>query len=669
MRRIRIEIDQSLQFTRRLNSAERKFNVSLQASPGAVLNSRADAVLIAGLGSRAKRITRWNGKTYTMTVDGSLFSNAVSIDNSYGNSQFVVGSSLAIPHVPFLFVAGGTKMRKISVTDNIQNWGISPPTSALTPALGGGSGTAIHGRYAYQYWNSTTGHVSNRNTPSANFDSTGQQVTVSGFVASTEVGVTHQYVLRDTNGDGVFKRIGLKGNDTANFTDSLTDANLAAAGFGQVDTNDNGTPPLSDVAAIWRNSVWLVDGTNRRRVWASVPGKLESFSIQGIYDLGEANDEIRAMGVVGGNFYVWTQNRIYLASGEWPLFTFDAISHLGVASAYSISINVDRAVFGMNSGLYEFNGAKFMPLPDIWTLFDPNSTDPRRYTGIVVNDFVVGNDERFIWAGWVKTDNAPVMFEFESFTQKWTERTALSAFDSNHDPFYYIAGDYSNNILELNKGVRGLFILTSPELEMDLSRMLAVELDYEGQSFDVGIYIDGVLITQATVPALTQRGRYTINLPENTVGRQMYFTATRTTAGDVGIADVYLFIDELPLAVQTFDSGEYLLAHNKLLPQELLVHVYAHEQVTINGELFIDGTKVQEFTFSGQGFIGPLRFVPTVQEGRSARVTMKGDGFFNVLLVSLGLTVLGDDVKKRIDLGGEYVAATRQKQRANTPLA
>lgn len=665
MRRIRIDIAKSLNFTARLNNNERKFNVTLQASPGVVGNSRLDNALYSGLGSFAKRIAKFSTQYYVMTADGALFRDSTLIAAQYEQASFFSAEPSSTAPIPFLYVAGGSKMHKVAAPpgESIYNWGIVAPIAAPNVAAVGGS-TPIIARYAYQYYSSISDQRSNRSPATGIFNSSGQDVQVGLLNGSSDPQVTHIFILRDTNGDGVFREVGTILNDplvSGLFLDTLDIVT------GTVDTNDNGPPPVASLATLWRGSVWLNDVTNPRRLWPSVPGKLESFEIAGVNDIGEASDTIRAIGVIAGNLYVWTQNKVWIVSGEYPTFTFDAIADLGLISSYSISFSTDKATFATYTGVYTFNGATFTPLPDIWTFFDPDSQDPRRFTGIDINQTVVAANDRFTWVGWTTEIGERIMFQYSNFTQTWTERSPLSAILHDREPFHQIAGDYNNQIITLNSfPERGPFVLTTPQLELDGAKFISVEADGIGDFF-LGVHIDGKpsvfeAVTLHNVDGI--RGRHTVPLPDNSFGRLIYVTCEKVNLGTAQIADIWVNYDELPIPVQLFDTGEVPLSNNETLPQNLILHVFAKELITVSGQLFIDGQLAYsgEIGPMGPGYVGPLRIVVPPIEARSARVILRSIAYFCVMNIELGLTPLGDDVVKYVDLGGTYPTISARRQ-------
>lgn len=671
MRRIPIEIAKSLNFTGRLNSNERKVNVTLQSSPGTVWNSRHD-LFLHNLGGFARRLTTFAGRLYALNSLGGLFSNTDLIDFGYGDGSFFVATSQAVSPTTsinpvFLFVAGQTKMRKVSTGNVVSNWGIAPPPFGFLGTFLAGGSSNIIGRYAYQYLNGNTGQRSTRNNPTPVFNSGGANVLLSGFTPSPDPQVTHQIVLRDVSGDGVFREVGYKPNDANTFTDVFANSDLTNNPVA-VDLNTHGTPPLADLAVFWRGSVWLNDRSNPRRMWASVPGKMESFTVAGAFDIGEIGDEIKAAGVVAGNLYIWAQSRVYLVSGQYPLFTFDAIAELGCVGRYAISLTTDKAVFMSNGGVYEFNGATFKPLPDIWTLCDPDSHDGRRFTGRLLNDVVVGSDNRHTWVGWTQIDLVRVMYKFSHFTQTWTEHNPqLSVVAPALESFYSLGGYYDGSVLQLNSDQhRGAFILTTPELEFDLSRFLSIDVDYVGGPCILKGFVDGQHVGTTEIPASGIRTTANFPFAENVFGRRIYVSISQFVLGDTGIADLTIYVDELPTAVQLFDTGEVPISHNPSEPLDLIVHLVAPKLLSIDGQLFIDGRWAHGWQIPniGPGFVGPLRFVVPPFNGRSARVVLRGSDFFCVLKIALRTAPLGDETVKEVELGGTYPAQLRKSQQA-----
>jgi hypothetical protein len=185
--------------------------------------------------------------------------------------------------------------------------------------------------------------------------------------------------------------------------------------------------------------------------------------------------------------------------------------------------------------------------------------------------------------------------------------------------------------------------------------------------FFLTTYIDGKargteLVSLANIDG--PRGRHTVTLPDNSFGRRIYITCQKAEFGAVGIADIWVNYDELPIPVVLFDSGEVQLSNNIAQPQWLILHVFAPVLMQITGQLFIDG----QLIFSGDtapigpGYVGPLRVVVPPIEGRSARVILKSVAYFCVMNVELGGTPLGDDTVKYVDLGGRYPAQVERRR-------
>jgi hypothetical protein len=663
VRRIPIEIVKGLKFIDALNSKERQINMTLDVAPGAIYNTRADTHEFFVGNQHIKRMINWNGSTYSMRADGVLVRNGDFLESGYGDVSFMVAQPTATTQGEYLFIAGSTKMIKYNSSGQVFNWGITAPTVALTPSLAGGSAT-IQGRYTYQYYSDTTGQRSNFAPLSANFDSTGQEVLLQGFVASTDPQVTHQVILRDLDGGGTFFEVAFKANDTADFTDDLNDASLVT---NPEATNDHGTPLNANLAIMWGGSAWLNDVNSRYRLQVSVPGRPGSFEAVGFNDLGDLTEVIRAFGVIGGELFIWTHKRIYRVSGEYPFFFFNPISDLGLISSYSISFTVDTAAFGSNSGVWLFNGASAQQLPDIWALFDPNSPDPRRYGGFDPNNFIVGTDNRNVWVTWHAQDLQIRTYQYSLTTKTWSQRQIpLSVINWGTDSFFTQAGDFNGNVIRLNGGLRGFFEFVTSQIDIEFAEIINAEINYLGGPVHWWASVDEVEIYLGILPFQAVAKPVNVALPQNVYGRTIFFKFLNAGGQDFGVDKLFAFVNEFPIANTVWDSGEIPLGHYKQTPQDLILHFAIMFQSDLAVTVYIDG-KVTEFfgiPQAGPGYVGPLRFSLKPIDGRSVRVKIISVARFVIFNALLGITPLGDQTIKSVELGGEYINLTRKAQRA-----
>jgi hypothetical protein len=148
------------------------------------------------------------------------------------------------------------------------NAGIVTPASALT-ATEGIAGT-LSGTYTWYwtYYNSTTGEESNPSTAISNeLTVAAKKVTLSGFVASTDPQVDKIRIYRNAHGvPGQWWYVGEKANDTANYTDDISDDNL---GLEMLQTN--AIPPNAPILLYHLNRMFYVDNSNPSKLMWSEP--------------------------------------------------------------------------------------------------------------------------------------------------------------------------------------------------------------------------------------------------------------------------------------------------------------------------------------------------------------------------------------------------------------
>jgi len=173
-------------------------------------------------------------------------------------------------------------------------------------------------RWHYTYYNSTTGEESNPTPISDELTVALKQVTLSGFIASTDPQVDKINIYRNPSGVSQYFYAGQKDNDADDYTDDVGDDDL---GITEINFR-NGLPPKS-VIFIWHlNRMFYVDEDNPSTLrWSEPfkPGSVHEYSYQEI-ERGDGG-RIVALAVTYDNIIVLKDTGVFT-------FFFDPLTPL-----------------------------------------------------------------------------------------------------------------------------------------------------------------------------------------------------------------------------------------------------------------------------------------------------------------------------------------------------
>jgi len=136
-------------------------------------------------------------------------------------------------------------------------------------------------RWYYTYYNSTTGEEGNPTPISDELTVALKQVTLSGFIASTDPQVDKINIYRNPSGVSQYFYAGQKDNDTDDYTDNVKDDDL---GITEISFR-NGLPPKSEIFLWHLNRMFYVDEDNPSTLrWSEPfkPGSVHEYSCQEI---------------------------------------------------------------------------------------------------------------------------------------------------------------------------------------------------------------------------------------------------------------------------------------------------------------------------------------------------------------------------------------------------
>lgn len=116
-----------------------------------------------------------------------------------------------------------------------------------------------------------------------------------------------------------------RGVNSTTFTDSYSDAQMLALGFGLIYTDggklDDQLPPPSLAVATWQNRCWLISGDDPRQILFSkeiLPGEAPRWNRTLFVQIEE---EATGLAVSGATLLIFSRSRIYALSGTGPADT------------------------------------------------------------------------------------------------------------------------------------------------------------------------------------------------------------------------------------------------------------------------------------------------------------------------------------------------------------
>ena len=526
--------------------------------------------------------------------------------------------------------------------DNVQTLYLDNLTGSVAPIL-----DIKNSRYKYAYADEGLGTHSNLNsTPSIAISGVGGGIQVTGFQQppSSNLAV---WVYRDTNSDGNYKFIRSAGLWTPGLT--FVD-NLSLGALGATDLNNNNPPPLASLAVYYKGSVWVNDLSNLRRLWRSVPGRYESFSLQqdsGFFDVSVVGDEILNMGIVRGQMYLITRQSIIQVLAADLVPSFVEVVNIGSVSKNGSHPYKDLLTFVSNTGVYTFDGANLQQLPYIETLFNPLTADSRAITASLIPSLVVGNDAKHIWV----SVGSSRMYTLALDQKVWAEESSvLTAHELDHIGFYHISSSPGTVYNTYGSSNYTIFGLRTDLVELpSIGHINGIELEYYSRvAITVNIYVDGILAFNTSLAANAKRTWAFIPL-DQILGQQIELELQAQAPGLVELYDCQAEYTAL-LDVIHFDSEYFKLPEDRCSVAELETRLFGLASGTVAVTVYVDNTSVRQFdvpvTRNQSSYLRSV-LPPTV--GAMARVNISGSRF-SVVALGLNVVILGNGERKYLSI-------------------
>jgi hypothetical protein len=194
--------------------------------------------------------------------------------------------------------------------------GITAPTTKCNRAISGAGNLLGTYQWYYTYYNSITDEESNPSPISDELTITApaQQVTLSGFIASTDAQVDKIRIYRNTSGVSQYFRVGEKPNTTADYIDNMSDNDV-----GVEISFLNNIPPASGIFLWHMNRMFYVDADHTSDLYwseAFKPGSVPPVN-KIVIERGDGGHIINLLPCYD-NIVVFKNTGVYL-------FIFDAI--------------------------------------------------------------------------------------------------------------------------------------------------------------------------------------------------------------------------------------------------------------------------------------------------------------------------------------------------------
>lgn len=508
-------------------------------------------------------------------------------------------------------------------------------------------------RYKYAYENFVTGSHGNLNlTPSKAIKGENNTVTITGFKEPpVGEGISNFRIFRDVGEDGNYKSVGILGVPTpwdplVQFVD-----NIGIDDLGDLDTNDNAPPPSATLAVEYRGSVWLNDITNLRRWWRSAPGRYESFSLTkdaGFFDVSIVGDESIGVGIVRGIMFIFTRKAIIevLAPDATP--SFITVAYIGPVAGSAWYVFRDYALIVHLTGLYLFDGADLKHVPDIDSLFDPESTDPRRINATNISTCVVGGDSKHIWFSYLGLDSVYRMFTYAIDLKRWVEEsTILIAHETEQQGFYHIAAS-ETMVYDVYGSAAGFesMQLVTPDVELKgISHINHLAIQSLNQlALNVELYVDDSLTSSSLFAVATSRKWQFLPLIDNLGQRaRLKITASPYTE----LYDLEINYTQLIDTVH-FDSEFFVLPSERTSVTDFRTHLFGLETGVVKAFVTVDDVVLVLLDIAlTRNQISTLRHVLMPTTGTVCRIELYGSRFVPLSLL-LGVTVHGTGEQKHI---------------------
>jgi hypothetical protein len=514
---------------------------------------------------------------------------------------------------------------------------------------------AVGARYKYAYENVFTGTHGNLNAnPSIAVAGLNGSVTLSGFVQPpANQGINVVRVFRDTGGDGTYRSV-----VTFNVTDPWNPAvtyvdTVNVSNLGDADTNDNAPAPLATQAVKFMGRIWLNDVNNKRRVWRSVPGRYESFSLNvnsGFFDVSSIDDEVVGFAVIREQLFILTKQKIIQVIGDDSAPSFLPIVEIGTPSSSSYYVTRDFMVFVHQTGVYTFDAASLKPLPKISTLFNPQSDDPEAIVADSLSACVVGSDAKHIWVYYADAQLVDHQLCYSLETQRWTEEsTALLAHDAARLEFAHIAASASHMLEIYNNNTSERLDFKSQVVELvPISQIEGMQIEYKSTTaLRVRLYLDGGPVIDTTLPLSDERRWAFLSTPDLPLGNRVQL---EINALSVGLTELYTaFAECTPLPDTThFNSGYFTLTSELATVVELYTNIFATEDGEVTFALDVDNqrhTLITRHVSRNQILAQRNMLRPLV--GRTARLQITG-ARHSVMSLYLKAVGLGDGEIKNV---------------------
>lgn len=523
-----------------------------------VLTRRRGVTLVYDTDSTSivSRIAIIGGRVYTITANGVLWRNGVSIGTG------MTGVFTMAPFTPlndtatWAFVANGTLLVKDDGT-NLRLWGIAAPTAAAT--LAAGAAGSLTGNYQVQYTyvrkvGSAIAHESNPSPASNTFAAAAQQISITGIVDSSDAQVTHKRIYRTIAGGTSFLFDQEIATGTTTATSSQADSALGSA----VET-DNNLPPLAEWVVEFQGHLFLgrnvADGHSLQ--W-SKRYRPESWPAVNQLFVSSEDDPIQCLVVIAGMLGIFTKNTKYrLVGNSTTGFNVqEALSKRGTTAHNAVVATEYGVIFPSFDGIFASNLATTdqlisEPIEGIFSGVETHEVPPINWSQASTMAGAVWNNRYYLSYNVESPSGRTAVYNHTE--RQWTFYDWITpCFFVDDAGALFLGGGINGQVFSLEHGASDVgagIVLTARTREVGmpdiytrkLFQWMRIDANAFGGTLTAELYIDGV--HRHTESITDNRTRALIHLPAGLMGRTWHlrFLATGTQTIEI-FGAVVLFV-------------------------------------------------------------------------------------------------------------------------------
>ncbi|MGI9298576.1 MAG: hypothetical protein ACR2QC_11875 [Gammaproteobacteria bacterium] len=544
----------------------RAINVDFHQKPGtAILRLGRSAQFSTSLGATIRRLAKHNGNRFQI-AGTSIYENQTSFLSGLSGNLFTTLQPFRTlgDDTEWTYIADDNLMRAYDGA-TVRNWGIAPPTTAMTVSLVPSAGQPMLGDYSYVYTfvRVKNGAVATESDPSP--VSNTLALTPSFFVfasileASTDPQVTNINVYRTAGNGGTHLFLQQRSNTVDVFNDAAADGTLGIAA-----ENDNEVPNNMSWVREFQGHLFMCrDALNPHYLWWSKRFR-EEVPSSNFVEIGHPSDPLLGALSLSGLLGVFTRETKYRVvgndtSGFVPL---ESLSKRGTPAVQAAIVTSNGVLFPARDGIFLTNFLeRDTPLAqEIESLFyEITVNDYAPIDWSRANEMAMAEYKDRFYFSYPEVGGGSGMAVFSTDTRKWyfyDYGRAYHAMLTEEDVDDLVAGGPSGTVDIIEDAATASDAGTSIAMTFEpatrvgrdrfvtkLFQYVRADIDAKGSVVDISVYVDAALIRTYSISG--SRTRRLLRLPSRLLGSEWRMTVSYT--GSERIEVYALHMQYMPL--------------------------------------------------------------------------------------------------------------------------